>query len=469
MEHHFTKDEKSFIDNSKAANYLIISHPKGSRTDAFKVYNQSCTELYSICVTSNIAIDKNKKRRTLIIKDSNDIFVGSLEWGLEINATTIFSGKWGTVEGEIKYNSESGRSIWNRKSWYEASFSEWKLQYADVWSDSDHIATIKKIYNHNILGKEIRVSYIVHKNYSVNSDLNEPANDLLLLLFWGIRYLCDDYEALHRNMVFEKVNTAYNKRKSETKRKLENAKTILEKRERDAKETYERGVSTDQEQAIRYIEEKQMAYQEKMQNLTRKQRILRAFRSIVLCIIVPFFGICMQVVVEQYSSVKMDSTVVIIFGVILAILLINWNNPNLILVYGWLGLAGGLLLSSIIGLIIGRVFDEMLLQSGYPNANLSLSLIAFLMAVFAKWKAKHIPGLANKKTILTTVQFLSMGFVFGRVAELFLKQSGYRILFIGIVCILIIMLLKRVRILVNYKIISSLTGVFLGIALSGLF
>ena len=91
------------------------------------------------------------------------------------------------------------------------------------------------------------------------------------------------------------------------------------------------------------------------------------------------------------------------------------------------------------------------------------------MAAFAKLKAKHIPGLASKKTILTTVQYICIGFVFGRVDEIILKQSGYRILFIGIGCTLITMLLKRVRILVNYKVVSSLEGLFLGIALSGLF
>lgn len=56
--------------------------------------------------------------------------------------------------------------------------------------------------------KDIRASYIIHKSYNANSHLNKSANDILLLLFWGIRYICDDYEDLHRNVVLEKVNSA---------------------------------------------------------------------------------------------------------------------------------------------------------------------------------------------------------------------------------------------------------------------
>lgn len=229
------------------------------------------------------------------------------------------------------------------------------------------------------------------------------------------------------------------------------------------------GVSTEQEQARKYIEEKRKGYQERIQNLTRKQRILRILISLALCIIIPFIGVCIQVIVEQYSHFKINPTVVIVGGFGLAIMLVNWKNPAFIMFYEWIGLAGGLLLSLIIGLIIGIILDEILLQLGYPAADLSLPLIVILMATLSKLKAKHIPSLISKKSILTIVQFLSIGFAMGRIAGMFFKQTGYVMLIIGVICTLITMLLKRLKILVNYRIVLSLVGVFSGIALSGLF
>ena len=467
---HLTKDEKNYIDSITAESYLLLKHEPLGGIDCFSVYDQNEYKHYSINMRGWYR-KKGENSPTLEISDENGSVVGTMRWNNEHPASSPFIVRCYDNNGNIEIQYEQNKRFF-RKSWYKPSFSIWTLDYHTVYCDYKQIcAEIDSISNYkkNLRGvKELRDSYLIKRYYNT---LNN-ANDVLVLLFWAIVYICNDYKSIHENSRASYIQ----KNKLETKLDgtIENAKDSLNDTFKNAKNSFDdrkKAIEDRQEDVIEemhnrarsYENDKQQRLQDKIDSKTKRQRILSIVLKVLICLVAPVVGLFVTAIIEQYTAIRIDFYFVAAAFFIAAILIVNRDKPEWVIFYEWIKLILFCLFGLIACLFIEAVIEHLLGTAGIKGIDIGISLILFVIAGICKWMSRHIDVLVSVKSVFSIMQFVSLGLLLGQIHFQFVDQSRILPTIVGVAAIVAVIVLSKAKILVRKNVKHCIFGVGVGI------
>ena len=455
-----SKDEKEYIESNAVASYLLLKHDSSGGIDCFSVYNQGGDKEYSI----NVKGKYRKELPVLEISDETGSVVGTIRWNDESPSSNVFSVWYVGNSGRIEKKYEENKRFF-RKSWYESSFSDWTLDYHTVYFGNGYrCAEINSISNYkkDLRGeKKIRDSYLIDRYYNTEN----IANDVLVLLFWAITYICEDYHSIHDNphpvyIQKSKLETKLDDSLEHVKSSLDDRKDTIEQRQEDAvKELHNR--------AREYVDDKQARLQEKADSKSTLQKVLWVLLKILICLAAPVVGLFALAFISQHIvipfRINLNFAAAIFF--IAAILIVNRGNPGLVVFYEWLKL----ILLCVIGLIacsyLEAIIEQILGMAGVKGVDVGFPLILFVIAGNCKLMSRHLDRLVGARSVLSMVQFISIGILLGRVCLRYIDRYGRFPILVSVVVIVVAIALSKAKILVRKSVKHCIIGAAVGVLL----
>ena len=455
-----SKDEKDYIESNASASYLLLKHDSRGGIDCFNVYDQGGNKEYSINVRGRYR-KKGSESPTLEIFDDTGSMVGTMRWDNESPSSNPFGVRCVNDFGRIERKYEEKKRFF-RKSWYEPSFSDWTLDYHTVYSGTGYkCAEIESISNYekDFRGeKKVRDSYLINRYYDVGS----IDDDVLVILFWAIIYICDDYHDIHDNP--HPVYVQKSKLETKLDEPLDHVKSSLDVRKDTIEQRQEDAVEERHNRAREYVDDKRARLQEKADSKSTLQKVLWFLLKILICLAAPVVGLNVLSFISRYIAIRVDSSYgVIIF--IAAILIVNKDKPGLVMFYEWLKL----ILLCIIGLVacsyLEPIIKHFLGLAGINGINIGFPLGMFVIAGICKLMSRHIDRLVGARTALSMIQFVSIGIVVGRVCLQYVDRYGRLPTLVSIVVIVTAIALSKAKILVRKGVKHCLVGVAVGVLL----
>ena len=457
---HLSKDEKNYIQNNASNSYLLLKHEPLGGIDCFSVYDENDNKVYSVNIRGGFR-KKGTESPTLEISDEASTVVGTMKWNNEYPSLNPFIVQCVDRFGNIKEQYEQRRFF--KKYWYETSFSDWILDYRTITdSDGQTCAEIKSISNYkkNLRGtKQLRCSYLIDRYY----DTEYTPNNVMVLLFWAIRYICDDYVNNHTDLKSKyiqknRLETKIDNTLASVKSSLSDRKDTIEDRQEDAtKELRNR--------AKEYVDDKQKRLDDKAESRKKKKKILLVLLKVLICLAAPVVGMFAVALINSYLAIKIDLTFAGAFFFITAILIANSDNPNLVMFYEWLKLV----LLCIIGLIacgfLNAVIKHFLGLAGVVGIDIEIPLKLVVIAGICKWRSRYIEKLVIVRNAFSIIQFISIGLLLGHLSLQYFDHLGRLSSLVGIVAIVVAILLSKAMILVRKSVKYCIIGIAAGILL----
>ena len=197
MDAHLTKDEKNYIQNNASDSYLLLKHEPREGIDYFSVYDQDKIKKYTINIKGEFR-KKGTESPIFEIYDEAGNVVATMKWNNEYPSQNPFIAQSDYYSGSIIIRYDQRRFF--KKLWYEINYTDWILDYKTITDgDGQTCAEINSINNYkkNLRGtRQLRCSYLINRYY----DTEYTPNDVMVLLFWAIRYICDDYVSNHSDL-----------------------------------------------------------------------------------------------------------------------------------------------------------------------------------------------------------------------------------------------------------------------------
>lgn len=457
MDLHLTKDEKEYVHNNTSNSYLLLKHEPRGGIDNFIVYDQNKCRQYSITIKGGYR-KKGEKSPTLMILDETGAIVGTLTWNNEFPLSNPFTVQCVTINGSIEKQYEQEKRFF-RKSWYKPDFAEWMLDYNIVYADGGQIcAEIRSISNYkkNLRGvKKVRDSYLVNRYYNTSNKFN----DVLVLLFWAIRYICDDYENNHEGPQSEyvqktRIETKLDNTVESVKSSLNNRKSSIDSRQ----DEYENELHN---RARTYENEKKERLQEKIDSKTQKQKILSIVLKVFICLLAPIIGLFVAAIINQFMRITIDFYFTAIASFIVAILAVNRGKPEWVLLYEWLKLALLCVVGFIACLFINVMVVHALERVGIKGIDTGIPLMLLVITGICKWMSRYIDSLVKVRPILSIIQFISLGLIAGQICTRFIDGSLMTVA--CVVVIVAVIILSKANILVRKTVRRCIVGIAAGI------
>lgn len=457
MDVHLTKDEKEYIQNNASNSYLLLKHEPRGGIDNFIVYNQNKCRQYSIDIKGWYR-KRGEKSPTLTISDETGAIVGTLTWNNEFPSTNPFIVHCVNNNGSIEIQYEQKKRFF-RKSWYKPDFADWTLDYNSVYADDGQIcAEIKSISNYKktLRGvKKVRDSYLINRYYNTV----DKYNDVLVLLFWAIRYICDDYEKNHEGPKSEYVQ----KTRIETKldNTVDSAKSSLKSRRFSIDRRQDEYENELHNRARTYENEKRERLQEKIDSKTQKQKILSVVLKVFICLLAPVMGVFIVAIINQLMRITIDFNFVAIASFIVAILAVNRGKPEWVLFYEWLKLAllciFGFIACSFINVMIAHLLERV----GIKGIDTGIPLLLLVIMGICKWMSRYIDSLVKVRPIFSIIQCISLGLLAGQICTRIIDGSIMTVA--CVVVIVAVIILSKANILVRKTVRHCIVGIAAGI------
>lgn len=148
-----------------------------------------------------------------------------------------------------------------------------------------------------------------------------------------------------------------------------------------------------------------------------------------------------------------------------AILIVNSDNPNLVMFYEWLKLA----LLCIIGLIacsfLNTIIKHFLGLVGVEGIDIEIPLKLAVVAGICKWGSRYIEKLVIARNAFSIMQFISIGLLLGQLSLQYFDHLGRISSLVGIVAIVAVILLSKAMILVRKSVRYCIIGIAAGVLL----
>lgn len=457
---HLTKDEKNYIQNNASNSYLLLKHEPRGGIDCFSVYDENDNKAYSVNIRGWFR-KKGTESPTLEISDEARTVVGTMKWNNERPSSNPFIVQCADHIGNIKLQYDQMRFF--KKIRYGTSFSDWILDYKTVIdSDEQTCAEINSINNYkkNLRGtRQLRCSYLIDRYY----DTVQTSNDMIVLLFWAVRYICDDYVSNHTN----RKSNYIQKNRLETKldNTLDNVKSSLSDRRDTIEDRQEDAIKELRNRAKDYMDDKQERLDDKAESRSTMQKVLLVLLKVLICLAAPVVGMFAIAFINSYLAIKIDLTFAGAFFFITAILIVNSDNPKLVMFYEWLKLA----LFCIIGLIacsfLNAVIKHFLGLAGVVGIDIEIPLKLAVIAGNCKWGSRYIEKLVIARNAFSIIQFISIGLLLGQISLQYFDHMGRISSFVGIIAIAAVILLSKAMILVRKSVKYCIVGIAVGVLL----
>ena len=455
-----SKDEKEYIENNAAAYYLLLKHDSRGGIDCFNVYDQGGDKQYSV----NVKGKYRKDLPVLEISNNTGSVVGTIRWNDKSPSSNAFSVWYVGNLGRIEKKYEETERFF-RKSWYEPSFSDWTLDYHTVYfGNGNKCAEINSIsnYKNGLRGeKRIRDSYLIDRYYNTE----DVVNDVLVLLFWAITYISDDYRSVHDNSHPVSIREFMSQVKLKDIPKNVK-KSIIDRR--DAIE-YEQETTVEKlhDRANEYLEDKQARLQEKEESKSALQQILSFLISLFVLVAVPAGGYHATAYINQNiaGSFRINPLITCVVLFIIGFLIINKNNPESVIMYDWIKLILFCILGLIVCVILAAIMQYFIIRLGVNGIDVGLPLILIVIPGICKWMSRRIDSLVDARGKLSSIQFAAIGLLLGQV---YLKYVDRSVIYPAIGAagaILIVVLLSKLKLLVRKSLMHCVVGVSAGVLL----
>lgn len=454
-----SKDERKYIMDSASDSYLLLKHYPDGGIDCFCIFDENGDQIYSVNIKGWYG-EGTKESHTLEISDMTGTIIGTIRWNNKYTSPDSFFAWLFDENGRIEKQYEQSRRIF-KKSWYESTFSDWTLDYSSIYSgDGQKCAEINSIsnYKNTLRGTiELRNSYLIDRYY----DTECIANDALTLLFWGIRYICYDYDNNHANTNTRKkyvrksgLETKIENTLDNTKSSLDDRKDTIEQRQKDAVEELHNRANS-------YVSDKQAQLQEKVESRSLSQKVISVLLKILICLAAPFIGLIIAVTINQYTAIEIDPNSIAVVFFIAAILIVNKNNPGWVMFYEWLKLVLlcilGIIACSFLETIIRHILESVGINGiGFP-------LMLFVIAGICKWMSRHIDKLVNGRLFFSFIQFISIGLLLGQICAQYVDNSGRLPSIVSAAIIVAVIALSKAKILVRKNVRYCFIGVGVGV------
>ena len=215
--------------------------------------------------------------------------------------------------------------------------------------------------------------------------------------------------------------------------------------------------------AKEYVDDKQERLDDKAESRSTMQKVLLVLLKVLICLAVPVVGMFAVAFINSYLAIKIDLTFAGAFFFITAILIVNSDNPNLVMFYEWLKLA----LLCIIGLIacsfLNTIIKHFLGLVGVEGIDIEIPLKLAVVAGICKWGSRYIEKLVIARNAFSIMQFISIGLLLGQLSLQYFDHLGRISSLVGIVAIVAVILLSKAMILVRKSVRYSIIGIAAGV------
>ena len=294
-------------------------------------------------------------------------------------------------------------------------------------------------------------------------DTEYTPNDVMVLLFWAIRYICDDYVSNHSNLKLKYIQK--NRLETRLENSLDNVKSSLSNRRDTIEDRQEDAIEKLRNRAKEYVDDKQERLDDKAESRSTMQKVLLVLLKVLICLAVPVVGMFAVAFINSYLAIKIDLTFAGAFFFITAILIVNSDNPNLVMFYEWLKLA----LLCIIGLIacsfLNTIIKHFLGLVGVEGIDIEIPLKLAVVAGICKWGSRYIEKLVIARNAFSIMQFISIGLLLGQLSLQYFDHLGRISSLVGIVAIVAVILLSKAMILVRKSVRYCIIGIAAGVLL----
>lgn len=460
MDAHLTKDEKNYIQNNASDSYLLLKHEPREGIDYFSVYDQDKIKKYTINIKGEFR-KKGTESPIFEIYDEAGTVVATMKWNNEYPSQNPFIAQSDYYSGSIIIRYDQRRFF--KKLWYEINYTDWILDYKTITDgDGQTCAEINSINNYkkNLRGtRQLRCSYLINRYY----DTEYTPNDVMVLLFWAIRYICDDYVSNHSDLKSKYIQK--NRLETRLENSLDNVKSSLSNRRDTIEDRQEDAIEKLRNRAKEYVDDKQERLDDKAESRSTMQKVLLVLLKVLICLAVPVVGMFAVAFINSYLAIKIDLTFAGSFFFITAIIIVNSDNPNLVMFYEWLKLA----LLCIIGLIacsfLNTIIKHFLGLVGVEGIDIEIPLKLAVVAGICKWGSRYIEKLVIARNAFSIMQFISIGLLLGQLSLQYFDHLGRISSLVGIVAIVAVILLSKAMILVRKSVRYCIIGIAAGVLL----
>ena len=213
------------------------------------------------------------------------------------------------------------------------------------------------------------------------------------------------------------------------------------------------------------MDDKQERLDDKAESRSTMQKVLLVLLKVLICLAVPVVGMFAVAFINSYLAIKIDLTFAGAFFFITAILIVNSDNPNLVMFYEWLKLA----LLCIIGLIacsfLNTIIKHFLGLVGVEGIDIEIPLKLAVVAGICKWGSRYIEKLVIARNAFSIMQFISIGLLLGQLSLQYFDHLGRISSLVGIVAIVAVILLSKAMILVRKSVRYCIIGIAAGVLL----
>lgn len=104
-------------------------------------------------------------------------------------------------------------------------------------------------------------------------------------------------------------------------------------------------------------------------------------------------------------------------------------------------------------------------MAGVKGIDVGFPLILFVISGICKLMSRHLDRLVGARSVLSMVQFVSIGIVLGRVCLQYVDRYGRLPTLVSVVAVVVAIVLSKAKILVRKSVKHCIVGVAVGVLL----